>query len=173
VLTEPGSELSLTQGATIAWQPREGLVGTLRVSVDNIEPTTFKKSFQDWKVDATTRTFAPYFVRAHVTNIGATDLGGLPAPIYGESAANALVEAAVFKERFKPCHPSVLPKSFAAGASTTLCLVYLVPDRGQLVGAAFRPTQEFDPIVWRPSTASTQTPPATAATGSATRSSTP
>jgi hypothetical protein len=150
LFTEPGSELALGESATIAWQPRQGVVGTLRIRVDRVRPTTFKKSFLDWRVDAATRTYAPYFVRAHVTNVGTTELGGFPVPLYGQSAADALVEAAVFKETFKPCHPSTLPKRFGVGETAAVCLVYLVPQRGQLVGAAFRPTQEFDPIVWRP-----------------------
>jgi len=166
VLTEPGSELSLAESATIAWQPRQDVVGTLQISVDSVEPTTFRKSFRDWRVDATTRTFSPYFVRAHVSNIGITDLGGFPVPVYGEDSADALVEPAVFKETFKPCHPSALPAPFGPGASTTVCLVFLVPAHGQLVGAAFRPTQDFDPIVWRPASAS----PAASSTTSPTTS---
>ena len=171
VLTEPGTELSLAQGATVAWQPRQGVVGTLRISVDNIAPTTFRKSFRDWRVNPTTRTYSPYFVRATVTNLGDTDLGGTPVPLYGDSAVNALVEPAVFKETFKPCHPSTLPTPFPAGASVPVCLVYLVPDRGQLVGVAFRPTQEFEPIVWKPAaptTSPTTGTPAPSPTGSPT-----
>jgi hypothetical protein len=149
VLTEPGTELPLASGATVSWQPRQDVVGTLRMSVDRIERTTFQKSFVDWKVDAKTRTYTPYFVHAHVSNVGDTGLGGVDVPLYGESAANALVEPSVFKETFKPCHPSALPKRFPKGASTSVCLVYLVPEHGALVGAAFRPTEEFDPIVWK------------------------
>lgn len=166
VLTEPGSDLPLGAAATVTWQPRQSLVGTLRLSVDRVERTTYRKSFRDWKVDATKKTFAPYFVHAQVTNVGRVNLGGVGVPLYGESAAAALVEPAVFKERFKPCHPSTLPKPFVAGASASVCLVYLVPDRGQLVGAAFRPTQEFAPIVWGPAD------PALPSTSSPTASST-
>jgi len=149
VLTEPGTTLPLGTDATVSWAPRQGQVGTVRITVDAVEPTTFKKSFRDWRVDARTKTFAPYFVHAHVTNLGSTDLGGAAVPLYGESAANALVEPAVFKETFKPCHPSVLPKPFPAGRSVPVCVVYLVPAHGQLVGAAFRPTQDFASIVWK------------------------
>jgi hypothetical protein len=149
VLTDPGSTLGLAQGATVSWQPRQGLVGTLRMSVDRIERTTFKKSFVDWKVDAATRAYAPYFVRVHLTNVGTTDLGGTGVPLYGLSATGAPVEPSSFKETFKPCHPSGLPKPFRPGASVAVCLVYLVPAHGQLVGGEFRPTEDFDPIVWK------------------------
>lgn len=149
VLTEPGSDLALGEGATVSWQPRQGVVGTLWISVDRVVATTFEKSFKDWQVDATTRTFTPYFVYARVANLGDVDLAGAGVPLYGESAANALVEPAVFKEAFKPCNPSALPRPFPARATASVCLVYLVPDRGSLVGAAFRPTQEFAPITWK------------------------
>jgi hypothetical protein len=121
----------------------------VQISVGDVRRTTFKKSFLDWRVDARMKTYAPYFVHARVTNVGPAGLGGVPVPLYGESDADALVEPAVFKETFKPCHPSVLPKRFRVGASAPVCLVYLVPDKGALVGAAFRPTQEFEPIVWK------------------------
>jgi hypothetical protein len=148
VLTEPGSDLALGEGATVSWQPRQGVVGTLWISVDRVVPTTFEESFKDWRVDAKTRTFTPYFVYARVANLGDVDLAGAGVPLYGESAANALVEPAVFKETFKPCNPSTLPRPFPARATASVCLVYLVPDRGSLVGAAFRPTEEFAPITW-------------------------
>ena len=149
LLTDPGTDLSLGSGATVSWQPRENVVGTLRMSVDRIERTSFEKSFLDWRIDAKTRTYTPYFVYAHLSNVGENNLSGVKVPLYGESAANALVEPAVFKETFKPCHPSTLPRKFTTGASTSVCLVYLVPDHGSLVGAAFRPTEDFAPIVWK------------------------
>lgn len=147
-LTEPGSELQLGQAASVAWQPKQDLVGTLRLSVSKVERTTFERSFQDWKVDARTATYTPYFVHASVTNLGETDLGGVPVPLYGQSATDALVEPATFKTTFKPCHPGALPSPFPSGATASVCLVYLVPDHGQLVGAAFRPSEQFQTISW-------------------------
>ncbi|GAB7006160.1 hypothetical protein JCM18899A_36330 [Nocardioides sp. AN3] len=149
VLTEPGTDLALGETATVSWRPRQSVVGTLRISVDSLERTTFARSFRDWRVDARTKTYAPFFVHAHITNVGSSDLAGVPVPLYGESAADQLVEPSVFKETFKPCHDRLLPKPFGAGASTAVCLVYLVPSRGALVGAAFRPTQDVSAIVWR------------------------
>jgi hypothetical protein len=170
VLTEPGTDLTLGEGATVSWQPRQGVVGTLWISVDRVVPTTFKQSFRDWRVDEKTRTSTPYFVYARVANLGDTDLGRVGVPLYGESAADALVEPATFKETFEPCHPSALPRRFPPRATTSVCLVYLVPQHGQLEGAAFRPAQEFAPIVWRPAapTTSPTTSPSTSPTGSPT-----
>lgn len=147
-LTDEGEQLGLARTATVAWQPRQDLVGVLRVSVNRIERTTFEQSFREWKVDEPTRTYTPYFVHAYVTNAGETELGGLPVPLYGLSAANALIEPSTFASRFKPCHPSTLPAKFAPGEGVGVCLVYLVPDGGELAGVAFRPSEEFRPITW-------------------------
>ena len=163
VLTDPGSDLAFGEAATVTWNPRQGVVGTVQIRVRKVERTTFKKSFLDWRVDARMKTYTPYFVHARVRNVGPTDLGGVAVPLYGESDADALVEAALFKETFKPCHASTLPKPFANGASTPVCLVYLVPNKGKLVGAAFRPTEDFDPIVWKlgaPTLSPAASPPA-------------
>lgn len=149
LLTDPGSELAFGETATVTWAPRQGAVGTVQISVADVQRTTFKKSFLDWRVDPQMKTYTPYFVHARVTNVGPAGLGGVPVPLYGESDADTLVEPAVFKEPFKPCHPSVLPRRFRAGASAPVCLVYLVPNKGTLVGAAFRPTEDFDPVVWK------------------------
>ncbi|MFT4287023.1 hypothetical protein [Nocardioides sp.] len=147
-LTDPGTDLSYGQPASIAWQAGADTVGTLRISVDSVEQTTFAKSFKDWKVDDTTKTYTPYFVHAYVTNLGDTDLSELPVPLYGESSADALVEPSTFATTFKPCHPGKLPAGFTAGAATSVCLVYLVPPGGQLAGVVFRPTEDFIPITW-------------------------
>lgn len=148
IMTEPGAQLSLGQDATVAWQPRQGLVGTVRIRVERIERTTFARSFRDWRVDKATASYTPYLVRASLTNLAANDPGGQAVPLYGQSAAGALVEPASFRTTFKPCHPSTLPTPFATGSTTTACLVYLVPNGGELVGVAFRPTEDFQPIVW-------------------------
>lgn len=147
-LTDEGERLSLGRSATLAWQPRQDLVGVIRASVDRIERTTFEQSFKEWKVAEQIRSYTPYLVHALITNTGETDLAGLPLPLYGLSAADALVEPSTFASRFKPCHPSTLPKPFPAGASVGVCLVYLVPDGGELAGVAFRPSEEFRPITW-------------------------
>ncbi|HEU4567970.1 MAG TPA: hypothetical protein VFR99_08035 [Marmoricola sp.] len=147
-LTAPGTALHLGQSATVAWQPRQHLVGVLDITVTDIVSTTFAQSFKGWELDPVTTSSAPYFVKATVRNAGSTDLAGRAVPLYGAAASGALVEASTFASDFKPCHPGVLPKPFPAGATTHVCLVYLVPHAGALEGVSFRPTQSFDPITW-------------------------
>ena len=147
-LTEEGEELGWGGSATVAWEPRQDVVGVLDVRVDSAERTTFEQSFKDWKVADQVKAYTPYFVRGEVTNAGETDLGGVAVPLYGVSDADALVESSTFATTFKPCHPNALPAPFGPGKSAAVCLVVLVPNGGSLTGVAFRPSDEVEPITW-------------------------
>jgi len=147
-LSEQGSALAVGQPATVAWQPRQDTVGVLDVTVDRLERTTIAKSFTGWKIPDSTQSAAPYFVRATVTNRGDTDLSGRAVPLYAVDGAGTLVEATTFASVFKPCRGGVFPDAFTPGATAQVCLVYFVPDKGDLTGVSFRPTQEFNPITW-------------------------
>lgn len=147
-LTRPGSTLAPGETATVAWHPRQDVVAALRITVTSVQRTTFDQSFAGWQVPDSAKTMTPYFVTAQVTNVGAGPLGGVPVPLYGDSAAHTLVEPSSFAASFQPCTPGVLPTPFPVGASTTTCQVFLVPDAGELTGVTFRPTQDFTPITW-------------------------
>jgi hypothetical protein len=148
--TEPGTALELGDSATVAWQPTPAAkIGALRISVTAIQRTTFAASFKDWKVDDAVASYAPYFVQASIANVGPTDFGGLPVPLYGETSADTLLEPSGFASAFKPCTPSSFPEPFGTGQVVPVCLVLLVPEGGELTGVTFRPTPEFTPIVWR------------------------
>lgn len=147
--TEPGSELEVGQDATLAWHPAQGVDAKIDVTVTALERTTFKQTFQGWKLTDKTKSRAPYFVRAKVTNSGDAPVeGGPDVPLYGLDGANNLVEASDFDSDFDACRPATLPQTFKPGDSVKACLVVLVPDKGDLVGATFRPTEETDPITW-------------------------
>jgi hypothetical protein len=147
-VTEPGADRRLGETATVEWTPKDGVDGKLSITVARLESTSYKQTFSGWKLDEATLARAPYFVRATVKNEGDTDLGGYDAPLWGLDDDGSLVEAAAFKEPFKPCDPKTFPKPFAPGDSVDICLVMLVPDQGKLVGVSFRPYEEFDPITW-------------------------
>lgn len=146
-LTEPGSELSLGQAATVAYEPRQGTVAALEIKVTRLRKVTFDQ-FVGWKLDKKVKTTTPYFVDAKVTNVGDSDLGGRPVPLYIVDGQNRLIEASIFTATFHPCAGATLPKKFKSGDTTKACLVYLSPDHGDLTAVSFRPTQEFDPITW-------------------------
>jgi hypothetical protein len=148
-LTDQGSSLELGETATVAYEVRQGVVGVLDITVTRLEKTSFADSFVGWDLDDETKTTKPYFVRATVTNRGETDLGEVRLqPLYILDAADTLVESTLFGSTFKPCHPDAFPAPFQPGTSVDLCLVYLTPNKGDLVAASFRPTETDIPITW-------------------------
>lgn len=147
-LTAEGSQLSVGDTATIAYEVRQGVVGVLDIRVTRTEKTSFKKSFVGWDLDQGQKKSNPYFVRAMITNRGEVDLGGRRAPLYIVDGTNTLVESTTFASAFKPCEPGPFPKKFPNGKSVKVCLVFLSPNKGGLTAVSFRPTQDFDPITW-------------------------
>lgn len=147
-LTPQGTSLRVGQRATVAYRPDQRSVGALAITITRLQSTTIRQSFSGWQIPDEARTSAPYFVRARVTNVGSSDLGGRPVPLYALDADDTLVEASRLLGRFTPCSGSVLPSRFAPGASTSVCLIYFVPRKGELAGVSFRPVQDFAPITW-------------------------
>jgi len=147
-LTHQGSELTVGDAARVAYEPRQGLVAVLEIKVTRLEKTSFKKSFVGWDLSAEDRQSNPYFVRATITNLGATQLGGRPVPLYIVDGKNNLLEATPFASEFPPCTPGTFPEKFGPGKSVKACTVYLARDKGDLEAVSFRPTQDYDPITW-------------------------
>lgn len=146
-LTAQGSELEVGERATVAYEPRQNAVGALEIRVTGLERATFRL-FEGFEITKDTLTTSPYFVRARVTNVGATNLGGRPVPLYIVDQDNRLIESSVFAGTFRPCSGSVFPDRFGRGDTMKACLVYLAPDKGDLTAVSFRPDQKFDPITW-------------------------
>jgi hypothetical protein len=147
-LTAEGSQLSVDDTAIVAYEVRQGVVGVLEIKVTRLEKTSFKKSFVGWDLDPGQKKANPYFVRATITNVGETDLGGRRPPLYIVDGTNTLVESTSFASAFTPCEPGPFPKKFPNGKKVKVCLVFLSPNKGELVAVSFRPTQDFDPITW-------------------------
>jgi hypothetical protein len=147
-LTAQGSELEVGDTAVVAFEPRQDEIGVLDITVTRLEKTSFEESFSGWQLDGATRKSNPYFVHATVRNVGGTDLGGRPVPLYVVDGRNTLIEASGFASTFKPCPSKALPKKFENGDRAKVCLVYLSPRNGDLTAVSFRPTEDFDPIVW-------------------------
>jgi hypothetical protein len=149
-LTAQGSSLAVGDPATVAWLPSESFVGdgVIDLTVDRLEQTSFKQSFGGFKITEETKATSPYFVRVTITNTGDTDLGGQRIPLYAVDGENRLVDYSGFASKFAPCPSKDFPTSFAPGTSKEFCLVYLVPEKGELTAVSFRPTQEVNPITW-------------------------
>lgn len=147
-LTSQGSALELGDTATVAYEVDQSTVGVLDITVTDMRRTTFKESFQGWKLDKQLRKANPYFVEARFKNVGDTDLGGERPPLYIVDGDDTLVESSTFVTDFDACPSTDFPKQFGTGDKVKRCLVFLAPDAGELVSVSFRPAQEFNPITW-------------------------
>ncbi len=146
-LTEPGSQLEVGDHAVVAYHPRQDQVGVLDIQVVALEKTSIK-DFSAWQLSDAQKASNPYYVRARVENVGDTDLGGRPVPLYVVNDANVLLEPTPFASSFQPCPSTPFPEKFAPGDVTRTCLVYLAPEHGDLVAVSFRPEETFNPITW-------------------------
>jgi hypothetical protein len=146
-LTAQGSTLAVGDTATVAYEPRQDLVGAMEIKVTSLEKASFDL-FVGWDLTKEIRSTAPYFVRARVTNVGDADLGGRPVPLYAVDDENRLIESSPFRGEFKPCEGASFPKKFVNGDTHQACMVYLAPGKGDLTAVSFRPSQEFNPIIW-------------------------
>lgn len=147
-LTTQGSALELGDTATVAYEVDQSTVGVLDITVTDLRSTTFKESFQGWKLDKRLQKANPYFVEATFKNVGDTDLGKQRPPLYIVDGDDTLVESSTFVTDFEACPSTDFPKEFAPGDKVKRCLVFLAPDDGELVAVSFRPSQEYDPITW-------------------------
>ena len=146
-LTRPGSQLNVGDHAVVAYEPRQDLVGVLDIQVVRLEKASIK-DFSAWQLTEQQKKSTPYYVRSRIENVGDTDLGGRPVPLYIVNEKNVLLEATPFASSFEPCPSTPFPKKFGPGKTTRSCLVYLAPNRGQLEAVSFRPEESFNPITW-------------------------
>jgi len=146
-LTAQGSKLKVGDSARVSWQPTQKQTGVLRLTVTKLAQVPIS-TFSDFRLSGAVRRSTPYFVRATVTNLGKSDLSGVPVPLYLLDARNVLLRPSKFQALFPPCPSRPLPAKFTRGKKTSVCLVYFAPRHGKLVAISFRPTEDFDAITW-------------------------
>jgi len=151
VLTDPGSELGLGEEALVAWRPQEGKgsgeVGLLKMTVRRFQRVPIT-ALDQWQLDRQGRASSLYYVTVSLANMGKKDVGGSRIPLYVLADDNTLVRSNPFTTTYEPCPSVALPASFPPHEKTTACLVYLLPGRGELEAASFRPNPAFNPITW-------------------------
>jgi hypothetical protein len=146
-VTLPGTSLRLGHAATVAWQPDQQTVAVIRMAVTRQQRVPIS-AFRDFRLDGATRRSTPYFVHATIKNLGRSDLGSVPVPLYLLDHQHTLLQASTFQAQFPACPSRPLPSRFRPGSHTTVCLVYFVPKHGKLVAMSFRPSQDYDAITW-------------------------
>ncbi len=148
-LTEPGTSLGFGETGTIAWRPRQDTVVALDLTVDRIDKTSYKESFEGWVITPQMKGQVPYFVRATATNVSGAAIGDLLVPLYALSDGTSMYEPLSFREEaFEPCPGGELPEKLKPGKTADLCLVYLLPEGLALSSAAFDLVGELAPVTW-------------------------
>ena len=146
-LTAQGTALKVGQAATVSWQPSKHPVGVVKLKVTQLEKAPIS-AFDAWQLDPATKKSTPYYVHAHVQNVGTHSLAGVPVPLYLLDDSNVLLQASTFKATFPACPSTPLPPKFTHGKKASVCLVYFVPKHGSMSAVSFRPTPSFDAITW-------------------------
>lgn len=147
-LTEPGSDLSFGDSATVVFEPNQKTGTVLELTVDGVTQGSLDDFARFALNNDYTRNASYYYVDVTVENVGEGDVGDHGIPLWGVDGTNTLLPAVEFTTDFDKCASAPLPKEFGAGESVDTCLVYLAPDHGSLEAVSFRPDQEFDPIEW-------------------------
>ncbi len=146
-LSEPGSALPFGKRASVIFEPTQNRGSVLELTVKRATEGSVK-DFSAFILDDYTKAATPYYVNVRVRNVGESDVGGTPVPLWGVDGANTLLPAATFTTTFRKCPSDPLPKKFPAGDTLNTCLVFLAPEGGTLEAVSFRPDQDFDPIQW-------------------------
>lgn len=145
--TDPGTSLKFGETATVTWQPKKDLEGTVDVTVQRAVVAP-ESDFAGFTMDKAMRQSTPYYVTVRAKNTGKTDLGGFELPLFLDNGTDVLFPAAKFASSFKPCDNRELPKKFRAGKSTKLCLVFLAGEGTTLESVSLRADEDEATIDW-------------------------
>ena len=147
-LTAQGSQLEVGDTATVAYEPRQGVVGVLDITVTRLEKTSFKKSFVGWDLDQRPEEVEPLLRARHDHNVGDTDLGGTTGPALRRRRPDTLVEADDVRQRVQAVRARHVPQEVQPGDEDEGLPGLPRARQGDLTAVSFRPTEEFDPITW-------------------------
>ena len=143
-LTDAGSTLAVGKAATVVYDPG-GAATAVSVRDDRVAKGSIK-DFRFFSLDAASKKANPYYVRITATNRGPAGLGGSSLPVYARTVSNTLFPPNELVGTFKPCPDARLPKSFLAGSTAKICLIYLLPPGEKLETIDIQPGAEKDAI---------------------------
>lgn len=159
-LTDEGSKLSFGHSARVLFETTHGRGTVLGLTVKSVRRGTLK-DFKGFILDDPYKRKASYYyAQVVVRNVGESDVGGVPVPLWGVNGSNTLLPAVNFTTRFPRCPSRPLPAKFGPGDVLRTCLVYLSPNKGSLVAVSYRPSQAYNPITWTGTIAKPATPKA-------------
>jgi hypothetical protein len=147
-VTPPGTQLAFGDPATVDYESEKQST-LLKIRVDSAEQGSLD-DFEGFDLDDPYKKRGNYYyVRVELKNAGKDVFGGVPVPLWGISGDNTLLQAVEFKSSFAKCPTEPLPDRFEPTETFKTCLVFLSPDKGDLQGVSYRPTEQYEPIEWR------------------------
>lgn len=147
-LTPGGTALTVGQPASVVHRVGDSAASVITVTVAGATKGSID-DFRFFSLDDASKASTPYYVKVSVTNEGPGGLGGASLPMFARDETGADIPANDIVGTFDPCPVRTLPASFLPGASTELCLVYLVPAGRRLRGVALQTGTREDVITWR------------------------
>lgn len=145
--TDPGTSLDFGETATVTWQPKKDLEGTVDVTVQGATLAP-KGDFAGFTMDKAMRKSTAYYVKVRAKNTGKTNLGGFELPVFLDNGTDVLFPPAKFASSFKPCTGRDLPDKFGPGKSARLCLVFLAGEGTTLQSVSLRADEDEATIDW-------------------------
>ncbi|HSV39153.1 MAG TPA: hypothetical protein VLI04_10360 [Nocardioidaceae bacterium] len=149
VLTEPGTELTFGETATVKFTPSRASESTY-LTFTVVDATMGRLSdLKGFNLDTDYKRNANYyFVNVEVANLGEVDLGGRDVPLHAVNEADTLLPPVVFQSAFPTCPSTPLPKVFGQGATLETCLVYLAPEHGELTAMTTLTDGTVEAVTW-------------------------
>lgn len=148
-LTEPGSTLELREPGTAVLDLSGGASSVVTVTVTKIKKGSMK-DFRNFSLDPKSKKSRPYYVSAEIENQGPAGIGGVALPIVARTDDDQVYSASELVGRFTPCPTSTIPKSFLAGESAEVCMVYLIGPGEKLALIDLQPGDLADALHWKP-----------------------
>jgi hypothetical protein len=164
-LTPPGTELSVGETATVAWNPTSELEpnkanpGTkLEATVESIEEAP-ASDFSKEELEEDGKS-TPYYVNFKFKAIDAVKKGTLDNPaadFVGITTEGSSLSAINFASAFEPCEEVQLPQPFESGDEFETCFAYFVLGGGKIKGMQWgdgpqdaNGTSEYfvEPVIW-------------------------
>lgn len=161
VLAACGSTTKVPQPTRLTFGQSMKVSPSLEITVTGVKKVPVKTLSRFPKVKHTDQ---PYFVYVKVTNIGKTDLGGTPIPLYLQDSHNGLNGFWPIGNTFAACPSRALPKKFAPNASLSTCLIYVLGEGNSATMVSYRPDMAKPAITWSGTIAGQSAAPSSKAT---------
>jgi len=147
-ITHGGTKRRVGQNATVVYHIEQRAASAVTVGVTQIE-TGSLSDFEFFNLPESVRSSTPLYVHVKVRNEGPSGLGGVALPIFARTSKRVFPPNELGGSS-PPCPNAALPASFLPGASTNICLVFLMPSGENLESIDLQTAAQSDAIHFLP-----------------------